>query len=285
MWGDRILFNPVGVACAESSPPQGTAPRPAGPRSRTLGFGVPPRCGEEMHTSGCGWPPGCGEEMRTPGCGWPPRCGEHALCQRGDTTCTGTVFMATRRTPGGSSPQRGGTPEPRVRPPRRKVRGRTLGTRAASRMHPNGVRQDRRGPIRPRHHAHVPHSDPRANRAALHGATAFCSTPLGFRSPNRRRPRVRLPGPRGRGAAPWALECHHVVVKRCTRTVLDCRHGVVKTRTLETRGGATPASSVAGATNTLGSDGQLIERRDGQCQFVQRLKFLDTFGLLNRFQK
>ncbi len=75
----------------------------------------------------------------------------------------------------------------------------------------------------------------------------------------------------------WVFDGGHVAVMTRTRTVLDCRHGVVKKRTLETRGGATPA--------TLGSDRQLVKRRDGQCQFVQRLKFLDALGLLNRFQK
>ena len=55
--GDRILFNPVGVSIAESSPPQGTAPRPTGPGSRTLGFGVPPRCGEDTQTNGFGLSP------------------------------------------------------------------------------------------------------------------------------------------------------------------------------------------------------------------------------------
>ena len=32
----------------------------------------------------------------------------------------------------------------------------------------------------------------------------------------------------GRGAVPWALEYHHVVVKRCQRWVLDGHHVVVK---------------------------------------------------------
>ena len=105
--------------------------------------------------------------------------------------------------------------------PRRKAWGPNPGDACGAEMHPEGVRQDRRGPIRPRHHTHVPRFNPRTNRAALHGETAFCSTPLGFRSPNRRRPRVRLPGPRGRGAGPWALECHHVVVKTRIRCVLD----------------------------------------------------------------
>ena len=156
--------------------------------------------------------------------------------------CTGTVFMATRRTPGGFSPQRGGTPKPRVRPPRRKVWGPNPGDACGVENAPQ------RGATRPTwpHSNASPHARPPFQPTGESGrvlwATAFCSTPLGFRSPNRRRPRVRLPGPRGRGAGPWALECHHVVVKTPTRTVLDCRHGVVKTRTLETRGGPTPAT-------------------------------------------
>ncbi len=43
---------PFPVAGAESSTPQDTAPRPTGPWSRTLGFGVPPRCGEDTCTLG-----------------------------------------------------------------------------------------------------------------------------------------------------------------------------------------------------------------------------------------
>ena len=90
-----------------------------------------------------------------------------------------------------------------------------------------GVEQaPQRGATRPTwpHPNASPHARPPFQPADESGrvlwATAFCSTPLGLRSPNRRRPRVRLPGPRGRGAAPWALECHHVVVKRCTRPVV-----------------------------------------------------------------
>ncbi len=94
----------------------------------------------------------------------------------------------------------------------------------------------RRGATRPTwpHPNASPHARPpfrpRGESGRVLWETAFCSTPLGLPAPNRRRPRVRLPGPRGRGAAPWALECHHFVVKRCTRCVLDGGRVVVRTR-------------------------------------------------------
>ena len=117
MWGDRILFNPVGVSIAESSTPQGTAPRPTGPGSRTLGFGVPPRCGDDMRTSGCGWPPRCGEEMQTSGCGWPPGCGDETptlriiLAGRHVVVNTPYASAVTRCAPGRFSWRHGVHPE------------------------------------------------------------------------------------------------------------------------------------------------------------------------------
>ena len=136
LWGDRILFNPVGVSIAQSSPPQGTAPR-------------------------------------------------------------------------------------------RKARGRTLGMRAASRMHPDGVRQDRRGPIRARHHTHGPHFNPRTNRAVIRRIPHFVQPRWGCRAESSP-PQGTAPRPTG----PWSRTLGFGVPPRCgedTHTqVLDGGHVVVK---------------------------------------------------------
>ena len=236
--GDRILFNPVGVSIAESSTPQGTAPRPTGPWSRTLGFGVPPRCGDEMHTSGCGWPPGCGDETPTL---------RMTLAGRHVVVNTPFASVVTQRAPGRFSWRHGVHPEGFTttwwHP---KAQG--------SAPTPQGVGAEPWGRVRRREctltgcdktdvapFVHVTTlTSPIPTRGRIGprcmGRPHFVPPRSPLRSPNRRRPRVRLPGPRGRGAGPWALECHHVVVMRCTRTVSDGHHVVVKTRTLETRG-------------------------------------------------
>ncbi len=58
-------------------------------------------------------------------------------------------------------------------------------------------------------------------------ATSVLSHPFRVHSRRRTRPRVRTHA-LGRGSVPWALECHHVVVKRSVPWALECHHVVVK---------------------------------------------------------
>ena len=189
LWGDRILFNPVPrcdrrIVAAPGCGSPALGGRGAVPwalechhvvvktRTRWFAGGVvkAPSRGATRHARGFD-DRTCHKNVRprsTRRHNGPGFAGDTASVQ------PRAVFIATRRAPGCSSPQRGGTPKPRVRCPHAaRCGGRTLGMRAARKMHPDGVRQDRRGPIRPRHRTHGPHFDAGTNRAVIRRAPHF----------------------------------------------------------------------------------------------------------------
>ena len=112
-----------------------------------------------------------------------------------------------------SSPQRGGTPKPRVRLPGPVGRGAVpWGVDDSAIATPTGLNKMRS--------PHETRPDSSAGRNGGRGVgdvdrmgpRRSCRTPLGCMLDAARIPRVR-PRALRRGAEPWALGCHHVVVK------------------------------------------------------------------------
>ncbi len=224
---------PLGLPAPNRRRPRVRLHGPRGPWSRTLGFGVPPRCGEDTPTFGFGSRHGvvmtCTRSVFDGRTGVAKTSDARAVTRRSQkrvirrrgaqpdgvhrnsARAPGAVIIATRRAPRWFSPQRGGTPKPRVRThaPRRgaepwgRVRRRKCTLKGCDKTD-----------VAPSVHVTTrtsPHFNPRTNRAVPRADTAFCSTPLGLPAPNRRRPRVRLHGPRG----PWSRTLGFGVPPRC----------------------------------------------------------------------
>ena len=216
-WTDgatSVLSHPVGVPSRRRTRPQGTDPR-LGAWVRTLGSVVPPRCGEippgarrvAMKTA-----PGCAACLGKP-CPVVRRVAVtpvfvNVVSSRGHRTFLPQRYghgmpnvwvPSPRRCPdqnptcGMSSPQRGGTPKPRVR--LHGPRGpwsRTLGRRRSGAGTPTGLNKMRC----PTHHGPI---RPRVAMGAVRvvtwtdGATSVLSHPVGVPSRRRTRPQGTTP--------------------------------------------------------------------------------------------